>query len=380
MINKNPTIILRMTNACNLNCTYCYDKNNHISPQKENYKIIENLNDIVNNITKILYNENDRNKVIFHGGEPLLINADTYEKLISKILDNRPNTKFSIQTNGTLLTKEHITVFKKYNVAIGISLDGYDEETNRYRVYKNGDNSFKKVMEKINILNNENVKFGIIMSVSKMIIGHEQELYDFIYRNKLKCNIRPVFLSSEGLENVIMTNEDYYEFFKNIFEIWINDKEKIKFKQITELYEEFAKALEPKFQVKKCSCSGNCFENFISLDMDGELYSCNRNYNNEDFYYGNIKNTTMEEINRKTVEISKNRQNKILESKCKQCSLFEECKGGCPANAYIKYGSIYSSDDYFCEANIKIREYVKRRIRELNLLSEYKNGLENSKR
>ena len=147
-----------MTNACNLNCTYCYDKDNHTIPQKEDYKVINNLDKIVNNIVKIFDNENSKNRIIFHGGEPLLIKGKTYEKLILKILKLRPNTKFNIQTNGTLLSNEHIRIFKKYNVEIGISIDGYNEITNNSRVYSNGINSFNKVMQKIDMLNNELIK------------------------------------------------------------------------------------------------------------------------------------------------------------------------------------------------------------------------------
>lgn len=194
-MKKNPTIILRMTNSCNLNCSYCYDKSNHINPQKENLKVINNMNMLVESIDKILMNKNCKDKIIFHGGEPLLIDAITYEKLILKLIELNPNIKLSIQTNGTLLTKEHIDVFKKYNVSIGISLDGYNEEMNKCRVYANGKNTFNIVMKKIELLKNENAKFGLIMSLSKKILGHEQELYDFIAQNNLKCNIRPIFIS-----------------------------------------------------------------------------------------------------------------------------------------------------------------------------------------
>ena len=102
-----------------------------------------------------------------------------------------------------------------------------------------------------------------------------------------------------GNNNEVMTNEEYFEFFKNIFEIWIKDNNRIRLKQINEIYEEFVKSLEPNIKFKNCSCSGNCFQNFISLDIEGNLYSCNRTYNNKPFYYGNIKTIDNDEINEK---------------------------------------------------------------------------------
>lgn len=180
-----------------------------------------------------------------------------------------------------------------------------------------------------------------------------------------------------GNNSEVMTNKEYVEFFKNIFEIWIKDTNKIKLKQINEIYEEFAKSLEPTFEFKKCSCSDNCFENFISLDIEGNLYSCNRTYNNKLFYYGNIKDINNDDINKKIKKILENRNKYILNSKCAKCELYEECKGGCPANAYTQHGNLNSADDYFCSAKIEIRKYVNRRLEQLGITEEYK---ENSKK
>lgn len=178
-----------------------------------------------------------------------------------------------------------------------------------------------------------------------------------------------------GNDSIIMTNKDYIEFFKNIFEIWIKDNNKIKLKQINEIYEEFAKSLEPNFKFKKCSCSGNCFQDFISLDIAGNLYSCNRTYNNQLFYYGNIKDISINDINKKVQKILEERTKYIINSKCSQCKLFEECKGGCPANAYIQHCDINKPDNYFCSAKIEIRKYINNRLEELGILKDYKENL-----
>ena len=88
------------------------------------------------------------------------------------------------------------------------------------------------------------------MTVTKNSLGHEEELYDFIGKNNLKCNIRPAFKCD--ISNLdYMTNDDYFEFFKKLFIIWINDKEKIvKLTQIKEIYDEFAKTLKSSYNNK----------------------------------------------------------------------------------------------------------------------------------
>lgn len=373
---KNSVVIFRTTNICNLNCKYCYDKNNHSKNKEENEDFYDKITNIVKYLDKIFVDKTKKCRIIFHGGEPLIIKGEIYELLIKKILQVIPNATFSIQTNATLLSQKHISVFKKYNVSVGISLDGYNSELNYCRVYRNGKNTFEDVMEKMKLLKANNLDYGLIMTVSKKIVGHEQELYDFIFKNKIKCNIRPAF-PTEIDSDFSMTNEEYYTFFKNIFEIWIKDKNKVELKQIRELYEQFLKILEPTSRIGDCATSGKCFGNFISLDRYGEVYSCNRTYNNPRFYYGNLNNITINEIMEKAKKLQEMRNEYIDNSKCKKCEIFEECKGGCPANAFTYHKKIQSSDDNFCEAKIKIKQYLKNRINELGLIEEYEKGKKN---
>ncbi len=59
------------------------------------------------------------------GGEPLLMPVGDLERVFawSQQQKHRP----SIQTNGSLITEEHITLFVKYGVSVGISIDGPGE-------------------------------------------------------------------------------------------------------------------------------------------------------------------------------------------------------------------------------------------------------------
>ena len=71
--------------------------------------------------------------------------------------------RFSIQTNATLINQEYIDLFKDYGIHVGISLDGYDVNTNKYRVYKNGRNSFGDVIDKIRLLKKNNMRLILLI-------------------------------------------------------------------------------------------------------------------------------------------------------------------------------------------------------------------------
>ena len=370
---KRPTVLLRMSNNCNLNCTYCYDKTKNYNGKYENTDLYNNTYKFVKYMDKIYDSENNLRKIIFHGGEPLLINAKTYKKLINELLQKNSNYKFYIQTNLTLLNSDFIELFKKYGIRVGISLDGYNEEQNNSRLYPNGRSSFYDVMKNINELRKANIKFGVIMTITKNHIGKEMELYKFIEENNLWCSIRPAFFTKKSNSNVILTWEEYATFFQNIFDIWYEDTRKIvKLNQISDIYQEFMKSLDEHYSTKMCCDSKNCFQNFISLDLNGNVYSCNRAYNNSEFYYGNLNEVSMQDIYKKIDIYTKNRVDTIEKSKCIKCKIYNYCNGGCPVNAYELHSEYIKPDDYFCKAKIQIHEYIIKRLEEENYIKYYR--------
>lgn len=369
-MKKNPVVIFRITNMCNLNCTYCYDKDNRYRDKNINEEFENKIDDIQRYLNAIYLDKCNARTLIFHGGEPLLLGADVYEKLLEKIVE--PNMKLSIQTNGTLINKKYIEIFKKYHISVGISLDGCNEEQNYCRIYRNGTNSFKKVMTNIKLLEENNIRFGIIMTISKEHIGKEKEIYDFIADNKLNVNMRPAFPTKHGDNTNIMSEEEYYEFFKNIFDIWYNDNEKkVQLKQIREIYDEFAKVLKKNYCSGSCSEGENCFGKFVSLDINGNVYSCNRTYNNHEFLLGNLNNQLMDEILNNANKLAKKRIKSLKKLECTKCEIYKYCYGGCPANAYSIHGDYTKPEDFFCNAKKKIHKYIKEKLEETNEIDKY---------
>ncbi len=356
------TIVFRTTNECNLRCKYCYDNSNHdskISKRIATDNFFNNLDYIVKDAIK-LYGNINYGKFIFHGGEPLLVDAKVLNEFC-KILSSKLPIEFSVQTNGTLITKDYIDLFKKYKFKVGISLDGANEEQNGARIYKEGGNSFNTVISKMNLLKQEQIKFGVIMSINKLHINREQELYDFIANNEINTNIRPIFPSLSGDNSLVMSTTEYLTFFKNLFEMWYNDSEKrVKTGQILEFANLVRSVVLDNYTNRCCECSPNCFMNFISLDASGEVYACNRLYNINDFYYGNIRNMSIEELENKINRLLELR-NKGIEEKCGNCKEYRNCYGGCVAEAYSQFGLIGEKSG-FCEIRKELNDYAKKRV------------------
>lgn len=364
-MKNNITVIFRMTDACNLACTYCYDRLKRQECKNINEKFLSNMDKIVNYIESFYINNKRKMNLILHGGEPLTLKAEVYEAFLKNVTDKIKNISISIQTNGTLLDKKKVDILNKYNVRIGISIDGCNEQQNKNRVYKNGKSSFNKVKQTIDMLNSSNTKFGIIMTLSKSNLNQEKEIYEFIKENNICCDIRPAFPTKQTIGNDdIMNNDEYIDFFTTFFDIWYGDKtNKVKLKQINEVYDEFIKVLEPKLYKPCCENSENCFGKFISLDIDGNVYTCNRTYNEKTFYLGNMNQNSVEEIIEKSEKLHRQRKNKINSSECTKCEIYKYCYGGCPASSYYLYGDFARPYTYSCKQRREIYHYVKNKLK-----------------
>lgn len=359
------TVVFRPTNSCNLRCEYCYDKNNRnedeSSIRKNATELFKREEDQLLRSLSILYKDEKKPRIIFHGGEPLLIAPEVLDSFCTKLSDIA-NVKYSIQTNGTLITEEVIDLFKAHKFSVGLSLDGCNEEQNKARVYPNGRNSFSTVMRNIEKLQDEEVKFGVIMSITNAHKNSEQQLYDFIGNNNISCNIRPVFASSPEELSKVMTPEEYAAFFSKLFDVWYDDQDKkVGTTQILEAYQALRRELDPDFVDRTCSLSDRCFKDFISLDVLSNLYACNRLYGIDKFYYGNLKTDSIETIYEKIDQLLAER-NKAIGEACSGCETLSKCHGGCPAESYDLYGDIYHPTNE-CKVKKLVSAHVRERLK-----------------
>ena len=101
---------------CNLACQYCYQ-----NPQRDAGNVANRYN--MDAMMSALELENSAFTIF--GGEPLLVPVPDLERAWKWGYERFKQN--GIQTNGALITDEHIRLFKQYGVQVGISLDGPGE-------------------------------------------------------------------------------------------------------------------------------------------------------------------------------------------------------------------------------------------------------------
>jgi len=98
---------------CNIRCHYCYQE-----PEREHGIRVGtySLESIKLEVERLGHH------FVLFGGEPLLMPFADLEDLVAWGYEKFGRS--SIQTNATLLQNRHIELFRRYNVAVGISIDG----------------------------------------------------------------------------------------------------------------------------------------------------------------------------------------------------------------------------------------------------------------
>src|ERR1700722_10939069 len=114
-----PLTVTPIGVRCNLQCGYCYE-----DPMRDagNFGTPYDVSDMKAAIASA---GNATEPFLLFGGEPLLLPKRVLEQLWTFGFQRAQRN--SLQTNGTLFDDDHIALFKKYNVSVGLSMDGPGE-------------------------------------------------------------------------------------------------------------------------------------------------------------------------------------------------------------------------------------------------------------
>ena len=229
-------IILKVVERCNINCDYCYYFNKNDLSWKDRPIFISK--EVVENFASFLSQGIEELKipharVTFHGGEPLMLGKERFSDMCSIILQKcHKKVFFSIQTNGILIDVDWLEIFKKFDISVGLSLDGPQEYHDKHRVSKKGRGTYQKVIEKLDLLRSdeffvEKNKISILGVISpefcaKKIYDHFKSLNLSRFDLLLPDNCHGSLADEEAIV--------YGKFFCDLFDSWrFDEKIKIRF-------------------------------------------------------------------------------------------------------------------------------------------------------
>jgi len=364
-------VIIKPIERCNAACIYC-----SVSPEKKKTQMSREIVEMVMKKFANYLKANNEEKVSFvwHGGEPLLLNYDFY-KMVSLFQhqyfgENIDRVENTMQTNITLVTEKVAQIFKLMNITIvGTSYELLDD----IRILRSSKSSYdysKKFLQATEILNEHNVKWGIIYVVTKKALAEPKKIYRFLSNlispnGSLRINAIYCEGSARKIQNYSITSQEYGHFMAEIFEDWIdNDGMLAKVDPLYSYYQKINRV--PGHKKFTCDEGGRCSETHLGIDPDGKIYQCGRAMDSEVFLYGNIFENDISEIMsspfKKQLAV-RSQTLKQTEPSCSTCEYFDLCNAGCPVDAYIYNNKNMLSKTYWCEGRKiifnKIASYCK---------------------
>lgn len=222
--NSAKTLIIELTEQCNLRCTYCvfdeaYSKErSHSSTKIDTSLAKEKIYDFSSRAKEDAY-------LIFYGGEPLL----EFQQIIeltnyAKSLFNK-RIKFSFTTNGMALTEDKFNFLIQNDFLITVSLDGFKKNHDSKRITINGNPSWDRIMNNLDKLKAHNNLFYKDNLIINSVINNIDDLEsinreinnNFLLKGKdirFSFPIQDAILETKNYNNF---NQENYAEIKEIF-------------------------------------------------------------------------------------------------------------------------------------------------------------------
>ena len=313
MENKLSTVGIEITNLCNLKCIHCYQ--GKIS--KVNHMTLRQIEYIINKVIgyKPLY-------LVLSGGEPFL--HPNIDEILGILGEKYKNDTFFIATNGTVISKKHIELLKKYtNINIQISLDGASKNTHEaqhskdtYEIVKNTLFSLHKAIGN---------RVSIQMTISKVNYNDVVEVANLALSLELHPRFQYVCMVGNAKEN------------KTLLEMTPLQKA-MTFVKLNNYSKEHPELnLKAPKSLLSCSFADNYVPLSLNIDTHGDITTCTC-LNKKDYGVGNIFENEIEEIiNSPTIQLLKrkvlHRIELLSNGICKDCFVNFRCEQGCIGRA-----------------------------------------------
>ena len=350
------TLKVQMGLSCNYSCDYCSQK--FVERQPETSK--KDIDDFMKKLESLHFDEDVGLRIEFWGGEPLVY-WKTLKPLAEAIAEKfdswKTKPRFSIITNGSILTDEIIDWLMMMDFSVAISHDGPGQ-------FVRGPDPFDDPEKKETILGFYRMmtRLGKSFSFNSMLNSKNQsrkEIYDWFVNLTGDENVKlgegslVDAYDEEGISNSLLTKKEHFEFRKKAFGELYGTGGKIGFTaqlgKIDSLINSILNHSEAKYLGQKCGMDD---EHTIAVDLRGNVMTCQNvssleiSKNGESHHGGNLSDYSNVEL--KSVTHWSNRK------ECPECPVLHICKGACMfldekfwdiscANAYSDNVALFAS-------------------------------------
>lgn len=306
-------LILALTGQCNLNCSYCYASNQ--IQQSMPWSIAEQA-------LQYITEYSGTPTIQFTGGEPLLA-WDLLVKCVEWLEYHKFKAKLQIQTNATLLDEQKIDFIKKYQIGIGVSLDGFADSNAINRPYKDFSDSTTDTIKGIQLLSSAGIEIGITTVVNTITVERLDKVIDlaFYLENVRQVGFNLVRPQGRGKEEPLITEqilEAGVHKMLNRLEYWQNITHRSLIIAQIDKVNKLQKGYTPFSHCYALHKAG------MYVSPDGMMYACASLAGREEYCLGHVSGG----VDRKRETILLTHLEPVVDI-CTNCNFINYCGGAC---------------------------------------------------
>ncbi len=334
-------LCLHVSHDCDLRCKYCFASTGDfgtgrkIMTPETGRKAIDFL------IEKSMGRQNL--ELDFFGGEPLMawdtITATVdYARSVEK--QHGKNFRFTVTTNGMLLTDDKIEYINREMSNCVLSLDGRKEVNDNIRVTPNGKGCYAIIVPRYKKLvegrvNEGRTDYYVRGTFTKYNLDFAEDVKHISDLGFYQLSVEPVSAPSD--KPYAITEDDLpriYGEYDKLYEIMAEHVERTGKKPFN-FFHYMIDLNQGPCAVKRLRGCG-CGNEYVAVTPDGDIYPCHQFVGIEKWKMGNIYDG---EVN---AEIADYFAKTHIYSKqgCEDCWARFYCSGGCNANGYIYEGDV----------------------------------------
>ncbi len=344
---KQVSVMIKPASGlCNYRCQYCFYADVASLREVKSYGVMttETTKGVLQNLFCDL-SDGDTLAVAFQGGEPTLAGLGYFTEFARLAKRLRPGVRvsYALQTNGSQLDEAWCRFLKQHHFLVGLSLDGYAEAHNRYRVDENGAGTYAQVLHAKKLLENAGVEYNVLCTLTNELARHPQKIWNTLLQLKIKyVQFTPCLgrLEEGQQDEWALTPQRFAAFYQSIFALWKAEVEKGNYISV-KLFDDIVNLLL-RHEVTACGLHGYCQLQYI-VEADGGAYPCDF-YVLDRYYGGNLARQPLHEIAEQLKNTGFLQSRAELPAPCAGCRYFALCHGGCKRLQQ----AMYVDDDGYC--------------------------------
>lgn len=339
------SMCLNIAHDCNLRCEYCFAAKGDFGRGRMlmPFQVAKAAIDFLVEHSASRHNL----EVDFFGGEPLM-NFDVvketvrYARSIEK--EHNKNFRFTITTNGLLLTDDRINFINREMSNCVLSLDGRKSVNDRLRVRTDGSGSYDAIVPKFQKLVSARPKdkdYYVRGTYTKYNLDFTNDVLHYLDLGFREISVEPV-VSDERLDYSIQKEDlpRVFEEYERLAKLMIDRKKAGKGFNFFHFMIDLDQGPCAIKRLRGCSCGNE----YIAVTPEGDIFPCHQFVGDDKWKMGSVLDGSFDRERKSEFAAA----NVYSKEKCRDCWAKFYCSGGCNANNWQYEGDVRKPHEISC--------------------------------